>query len=138
MQAVSREELSSPMKALIGVRVIAGAALLLAPGAVLGDLPHQQINGVARSFARILGARHVLEAGVLWRDHTHRWVLAGAGVDAAHGATMVVLAVVRPDERRLAMTNALTATALASAGVAASRHRPKAGPRRRLGPDASG
>lgn len=109
------------MRVLIGVRAIAGAALLLAPGAVLGDLPHRRIDAAARVFARVLGARHLLEAGVLWRRHSHRWILVGAGVDATHAATMATLAVVRPDERGLALTNALTASVLAGAGVAASR-----------------
>jgi hypothetical protein len=109
------------MAALVGLRVVAGAALLIAPGAVLGDLPHQRIDGAARAFARILGARHLVEAAVLWRDHTHRWVLLGAGVDATHAATMLALAVARPDERRLALTNAVTASALAGAGLRASR-----------------
>ena len=114
-------DLSTPMAALIGLRVVAGAALLIAPGTVLGDLPHQEVKGAARAFARILGARHLVEAAVLMRDHTHRWVLLGAGVDAVHAATMVALAVARPDERRLALTNAVTAGALAGAGVMASR-----------------
>jgi hypothetical protein len=99
------------MAALIGLRVVAGAALLIAPAAVLGDLPHQRIEG----------ARHLVEAAVLWRDHTHRWVLLGAGVDATHAATMLALAVARPDERRLALTNAVTASALAGAGLMASQ-----------------
>lgn len=110
------------MQALIGIRAIAGGALLLAPGAVLGDLPHRRIDGAARVFARILGARHLLEAGILWRRHSHRWILVGAGIDATHAATMFALALTKPDERGLALTNAFTASALAGAGLAASRH----------------
>jgi hypothetical protein len=120
--AMPEAELSLPMATLIGVRLVAGTALLIAPGRVLGDLPHREIKGAARAFARVLGARHLVEAAVLWRDHTHRWVLLGAGVDATHAATMLALAVVRPDERRLALTNAITAAALAGAGTMAARH----------------
>ncbi len=109
------------MAALIGVRVVAGTALLVAPGKVLGDLPHQEIKGAARIFARVLGARHLVEAAVLMRDHSHRWVLLGAGVDGLHAASMFGLATVRRDERRLALTNALTATALAAAGTMVAR-----------------
>lgn len=109
------------MRVLIGLRAVAGSALLLAPGRVLGDLPHRRIDGAASAFARILGARHLAEAAVLWRHNTHRWVLAGAAVDATHAATMFALAMARPDARRLALTNALTASALAGAGIAASR-----------------
>ena len=104
--SASESELSLPMAALIGVRVVAGTALLVAPGKVLGDLPHQEIKGAARIFARILGARHLVEAAVLMRDHSHRWVLLGAGVDGLHAASMLGLAAVRPNERRLALTNA--------------------------------
>lgn len=113
--------MSLPERALIGVRAVAGVTLLLAPGAVLGDLPHRRIDGAARAFARVLGARHLLEAGMLWRRHSHRWILVGVGIDATHAATMAALALARPDERGLALTNALTASALAGAGVAASR-----------------
>jgi len=109
------------MRALIGLRALAGAVLVLAPGKVLGDLPHRRIDDATRAFARILGARHLVEAAVLWRHDTHRWVLVGAAVDATHAATMLTLAAARPDARRLALTNALTASALAGAGVAADR-----------------
>jgi hypothetical protein len=118
----AENELSLPMAALIGVRVVAGTALLVAPGRVLGDLPHQEIKGAARAFARILGARHLVEAAVLMRDPSHRWALLGAGVDGLHAATMFGLAATRPDERRLALTNAVTASALAVAGVTVGRH----------------
>jgi hypothetical protein len=112
------------MKGLIALRVVAGSALLIAPGKVLGDLPHEEIDAAARAFARVLGARHLVEAAVLLRDHTHRWVLVGAGVDAVHAATMLGLAYKRPDQRRLALTNALTASLLAGAGIESARHLP--------------
>lgn len=120
--SVSEGELSLPMVALIAARVVAGTALLVAPGRVLGNLPHQEIKGAARTFARILGARHLVEAAVLLRGHGHHRVLFGAGVDGVHAATMFGLAATRPDERRLALTNAFAASALAGAGVMVARH----------------
>jgi hypothetical protein len=120
--SVSEGGLSFPMAALIAARVVAGTALLVAPGRVLGDLPHQEIKGAARTFARILGARHLVEAGVLLRGHGRRRVLLGAGVDGVHAATMFGLAAMRPDVRRLALTNAFAASALAGAGVMVARH----------------
>ena len=109
------------LRALIGLRFAAGTALLLFPGRVLGDLPHRRVDRAARGFARVLGARHLVEATVLWRRPTHRWVEVGAAVDGVHAATMAALAVARPDERRLALVNAVSAGALAAAGVAESR-----------------
>ncbi len=42
-------------------------------------------------------------------------------MDAIHAATMAALAALRPDRRKLALTNVVTATALAAAGVAGVR-----------------
>lgn len=109
------------MRLLIAVRVLWGSALLLAPEMVLYDLPHQRIDRPARAFARVLGTRHLIQAVVTSRGGTRGWVRAGAAVDATHAATMVALAALRPDRRKLALTNVATATALAVGGVAESR-----------------
>lgn len=106
---------------LIGARILWGTALLIAPEAVLGALPHQRIDRRARAFAGLLGARHLLEATVTGRRHTRGWILAGATVDATHAASMVILAGLRPDRRVLALTNAATATTLAAGGLAEAR-----------------
>ena len=108
-------------KTLVAIRVVAGTALLLAPGRVLRDLPHEEIEPAATVFARILGARHLIEAALLLRGGSGRRLRIGAGVDAVHGATMICLGAVRPDERRLALTNAMTAAALAGAGMWVAR-----------------
>ena len=106
------------MSPVTAIRAAWGAALLLAPGATLGDLPHQRIDRPARVFARILGARQLAQAAIAdsARGSSRRWLLAGAAVDATHAATMVALAWRAPDRRRLALTNAATATAFAVAG----------------------
>ena len=114
-------EKPAALQALIGVRFAAGMVLLVCPGRALGDLPHRRIDGAARAFARVLGARHIVEAVVLWRRPTHRWIEIGAAVDGIHAVTMVVLAVVDPEERRLAAANAVTAGALAAAGATEGR-----------------
>jgi hypothetical protein len=111
------------LRALIGVRFAAGVALLLFPDRVLGDLPHRRIDGAARAFARVLGVRHILEAVVLWRRPTHAWVELGAAVDGVHAATMAGLAVAKRQDRRLATANAVTAGALAAAGLAEGRRK---------------
>ncbi len=112
---------ASVARGLIVVRVLWGTVLLIAPEVVLRDLPHQRIDRAARGFARVLGARHLTQAAITSRDGTHRWLVAGAVVDATHAATMAGLAALRPDRRNLALTNVATATALAAAGAAEAR-----------------
>lgn len=109
------------MSPLIAVRVLWGTALVIAPEAVLGDLPHQKIDRPARAFARVLGARHLIQAAITSRHDTPGWVRAGAAVDATHATTMAVLAALRPARRKLALTNVATAAALSIAGLADSR-----------------
>jgi hypothetical protein len=109
---------SGPLRALIALRACLGATLLAAPRVLLGDLPHQRIDRTACVFARMLGARHLLEAAVLARRHTHGWLLLGAAVDATHSLSMLALARLRPDRRELALSNAAMAAVLAGQGVA--------------------
>ncbi len=108
-------------RALIVVRVLWGAVLLITPEVVLRDLPHQRIERLARGFARVLGTRHLTQAAITSRHGPRGWMVAGAVVDAIHAATMAALAALRPDRRKLALTNVATATALAAAEVADAR-----------------
>jgi len=109
------------VRGLTAIRTCWGAALLIAPGAVLGALPHQQIDRPARAFARILGVRHLAQAAIVSPQPTRGWILAGAVVDAIHASTMVALALLLPDRRRLALTNVVTAGAFAAAGLYEAR-----------------
>ncbi len=108
---------------LTAIRAGWGAALLIAPGAVLGELPHGRIDRPARVFARVLGARQLAQAGIAAspRGSSRGWILAGAAVDATHATTMVALAWLLPDRRRLALTNAATASAFAAVGLLQAR-----------------
>lgn len=107
-----------PWRLLTAVRALWGIALLIAPEAVLGELPHGSIDAPARTFARVLGARHLLQASVCVHHHGRRWILAGAAVDGVHAATMAVIAALSPERRKLALTNVAIASALAAAGLA--------------------
>jgi hypothetical protein len=107
-----------------------GTALLVAPEAVLSQLPHQQIDRPARNFARLLGTRHLVQAAITTRYPTPRSILAGAAIDATHAATMAILAAIRPDRRELALTNAAIATALSAAGVAKAKRSLRCAPAR--------
>jgi hypothetical protein len=108
------------LRVLIVARTLLGTALVIAPGAVLSGVPHERIDGPARAFARVLGARHLIQAAITARRHDRTWILAGAAVDAAHAATMAVVAGLRPDWRQVTLTSAATATALSAAGIAES------------------
>lgn len=94
-----------------------GSVLLLAPGEVLHALSHEPIDRRALTFARVLGARHLLQAVIVDRHASKRRLRAGALVDAGHAVTMVVLAVLRPERRWLAGGSALAAATFAAAGI---------------------
>ncbi len=118
---VNRER-GSNCAPLAAVRVLFGSALLVAPGALLGDLaPQGQIDTGVRVFARVLGARHLVEAAMLWRHRSRGWILASAGIDATHGVTMLALAALDPKRRRLALANAIAASAITIAGLREAR-----------------
>jgi hypothetical protein len=81
--------------------------------------------------ARVLGARHLAQASALavWPGPTARAL--SVAVDLLHGASMVLLAVVRPRLRRPALTSACVAVSLALATLRPraqdARGRPRVG-----------
>ncbi len=106
-------------EALCAVRATYGAALLALPRQALGGRRFGAQESGAILFARLLGARQLLEAGVLARRPRRRMLLAGAAVDAAHSASMLALCALSPSHRRLAAASAAVAAGLAAAGAAA-------------------
>ncbi len=106
---------------LTAVRTLWGTVLLVVPEAILQDLPHERVDRPARVVARVLGLRHLTEAAVTGRRNSSTLIRAGAIVDAIHATTFAALAALRPDRRKLALTNVATASALAAAGVIESR-----------------
>lgn len=103
------------MRAAYGLLLLARPELLCLPFGV------GPVDRRVRIFARILGIRQLLEAGLLRRHPERRWRLAGAAVDATHAATMLVVAARDARHRRLALANALVAAAFAAASATASR-----------------
>ncbi len=91
-----------------------GAVLLLAPQGTLAWLSGQPCDPTTIRVARVLGLRELAQAAVL-RSHSGRgWQLAGAGVDALHGASMLAVAAAgKRRYRTLALANARTAGLLA-------------------------
>jgi hypothetical protein len=121
------------MRLLPPFRVAYGSVLLLAPHVIAGALPHEQVDGRVVAFARLLGARHLLEAAIIGRRNRPAWILAGSAVDATHAATMIGLAVARPNRRPLALANAIAAGAIAVAGAAQALDRSRSRPAARCG-----
>jgi hypothetical protein len=103
-------------------RLLYGSALVLAPDALLGELHAGAVDRRARTFARVLGARQVIEAMLVGPGASPRRIRLGAAVDGVHALTMVTLAAVDPRRRGLAGANALVATALALLGLEEARH----------------
>jgi hypothetical protein len=101
-----------------------GVALVSVPGLLIG-LTGQRPGRRDCAVARVLGARHLLQAGVTaaaqLADPGDSVVLGGgAAADLVHASTMVALGVVDPRARRAALIDTGVETALALAGIAAA------------------
>jgi hypothetical protein len=107
-------------------RLAYGLALLAAPERLARSWTGSALDRPARVVARILGARHVLQA-VLLIAHDGVWLRrAGRAIDLVHAASMVLLATLAPGRERLALADAVVARTLAgpaprTAGPGSSR-----------------
>jgi hypothetical protein len=90
--------------------------LLIAPGAVLRLIGGADEGRDPRRVMRVLGARHLVQAGVEYRLGW-RARRIGTGVDLLHGATSVGFGIVNPPWRRAAFTDAIVATGFAVLGA---------------------
>lgn len=111
------------MKYAVAARAIYGVSLLLVPGALvrvasdeLADLAPTLIMG------RVLGLRHLAQALTIERKGTRNWLLVGAAIDAAHALSMVGIAALSRNHRRLAALDAALATGLATNGLREARN----------------
>ena len=104
-----------------------GAALLCAPGPMIGVVTGQPPGRRARQIARVLGARHLAQAAITVLNPGPEVVALGVVVDLLHAASMFAFAAAVPDLRRAELADALAATALAVAEPGlSSLGRPKA------------
>jgi hypothetical protein len=97
-----------------------GAALLIAPGPIIGVVTGQPPSRRARQVARVLGVRHLAQAAISALNPGPEVVALGVVVDLLHAASMFAFAAVVPDLRRAELADALAATALAVAEPAMS------------------
>jgi hypothetical protein len=96
------------------------AALLFGCGVVMIGRPEQVVTLLApgpdrppRRLVQVLGARLVLQHGVVLARPERRLVLGGAVVDTLHAASMVAASRIWPDLRRAALVSAGSAGASA-------------------------
>jgi hypothetical protein len=95
------------------VRAGWGFALLTMPQRVLAAAGHPHPSLGAQRIARVLGARHLAQAGFLLTLPSRRTVCIGATVDALHCLSGVALATVSPRWRSAAAADALLAATFA-------------------------
>jgi hypothetical protein len=116
---------------LDALRACYGGLLLTAPRRTLSVCTSRPASPRALDVVRVLGARHLLQAaltagalsarGASEEIPPARALLAGSGVDAAHAASMIGLALAHRPLRRAALTDALLESALAAFGVMTAR-----------------
>jgi len=94
-----------------------GTALLCAPGPVISVMTGGPVSRRARAVARVLGARHLVQAAVCGLVPARGLIRAGAAADGLHAASMLVLAVTAPGLRRALLADAVIAATLASASA---------------------
>jgi hypothetical protein len=108
--------------ALAAVRACYGAALLLAPGPLIRICTGCRADSRVRLTARVLGARHLVQAALTaGAGPAAGGLAASAAVDLMHAASMAGLAAASHSLRRTALTDAMLETALAAAGLVSAR-----------------
>lgn len=96
-------------------RALWGAGLLLSPGKILRALG-VEVDKRSVSTARVLGLRHLVQAGMSGIDPSRERLTLGVWTDSAHAATALALAMIDRARARAAVTDALVASAWAALG----------------------
>ncbi|MEO5833196.1 MAG: hypothetical protein ABIR83_07465 [Nakamurella sp.] len=109
------------MRALEVARAAWGLLQLAAPGLVADRVLLLPLDHRAEVVARILGARQILQAGLLLRAPGPVPLSVGAGVDGLHAVSMLALAAYNPRRRPPALLDAVIATGFAVSGVVGAR-----------------
>jgi hypothetical protein len=114
-----------PRRSFRGVEIsrgIWGLALLTRPEQVLRHVHRVQVDRPSIVVARILGARHLVQAVLSGVRPSPEVLAMGVWVDAAHAASAVGLAVVDRDRASAGLIDTVAATGWASAGLHDLRH----------------
>jgi hypothetical protein len=100
----------------LALRSAWGAALLISPGSVLRLFGGVDAGSTPRRVMRVLGARHVAQAGVEWALGGRAREI-GIVVDMLHAATDVGFSVVNPRWRRAALSDTVVTTGFVVLGL---------------------
>ena len=112
---------STSARALLVARAGYGAALVLVPGTAIRLSTGRPAGNRTRNVARVLGARHLVQAAVTAGTGPSAESLGlGAAVDLTHAASMAALALADPHVRRVTLTDALIEIAFAAAGLSSA------------------
>jgi len=103
------------------LRAAYGIVLLTRPEAIATPVLGRHLDRTGLLVARILGARHLVQATAYGVMPTPPSPVLGLGVDAAHASSMVVVACGARRHRRAALTSAAISSGLALADALASR-----------------
>jgi hypothetical protein len=96
-----------------------GVLLLAVPARVVGLVPGARATPVTCAIARVLGARHLVQASAALAGS--QMARRGWWVDALHALSMLGLSVARPASRRLTIADSVLAAGFAAATRAAAR-----------------
>jgi hypothetical protein len=95
-----------------------GGALLIAPGPVIRTVTGRPGGARTRAVARLLGARHLVQAVVTAATAASGESLGiGAAIDLVHAASMAGLAIADRRVRRLTLSDVLIETMFAATGL---------------------
>jgi hypothetical protein len=112
---------SAAARVLQVVRAGYGAALLLLPGPVIRLCTGRPASHRTRNVARVLGARHLVQAAVTAGSGPSAESLGiGAAIDITHAASMAGLAVADRRVRRVTLTDAMIEIAFAAASLSSA------------------
>ena len=109
---------------MTAIRTAWGASLLIAPDAALCNADPQRGT---RALARVLGARQLIQSAIVASRPTRRTILVSVAVDTTHLATVLAVLAFRPDLRRPALINTLSATIFVVLGIRQAQHVTRAG-----------
>ncbi|TXR52885.1 hypothetical protein [Quadrisphaera setariae] len=109
---------------LQGARATWGTLLLVAPGPVLRLVGEHDPDPRSRTVVRVLGARHLLQAGFSGRTPSRATLADGAWVDVVHALTALALAAGDRPRARLALLDAVIALSWGTASARAARRVP--------------
>jgi hypothetical protein len=119
MGLLTRDDGGRQVRTTAVVRTAWGAALLLMPERLLRTGAARPVPASAVTAVRVLGLRHLLQAGVAAALPPRPVAGLGALVDTVHAGSCVGVAAWSPRWRRPALVDLLVETALAASGWSA-------------------